>query len=189
MGKRTLSRGGFRYLRALVTGGCLCGCGRYPAVRIRSRPMRVVPEVPPRSPPLFAISVAKPLPPEKAAKVDELRAEIARRAAASKATQIPRPSKKQRAPFKKMTDDDRALCLALANVTFPVASSAKRFAREISNEARNPFALITEKQRGFVHTLITRYRRQIEPSSVPEHLRQLLVKPKKSKPPKHEERE
>lgn len=85
------------------------------------------------------------------------------------------------ATWREATADERLLAEALASCTFSVASFDKRFARDV--RACVLGGKITEKQAALLRLKVGAYRRQIPPSSLPEHLRPLLVKPPSRKPP------
>lgn len=156
MGRGKLSRGRFDYLRKLLG--------------VRGRKPR-----PPRRPAQKAL--VPPIPAEKQRRVEELRRELAKRGhIAPKRPAQPR----QRPRFRAMTDNERALAVALGGVKFPVGSTA-RFARELRGEARSMYPLITNRQANYLRTLVHRYRRQINPSSLPRDERHLLLDPKKKR--------
>lgn len=167
MGRRKLSRGEFDHLRKLLG--------------VRGRKPR--PPRPPQTAGAVAGGVAceppRPVPSEKQRRVDELRREIQKRADAQKGK--PRPVKRTSPRFRAMTDNERALAAALSRVTFAVASYAKRFARDIGSEARSEFPLISNGQANYLRNLVHRYRRQINPSSLPPEERHLLVDAKKKR--------
>jgi hypothetical protein len=78
-------------------------------------------------------------------------------------------------PRRPMTDAEVALARALARCSFPVASWSKRFARELGAAAAAPQPTITEKQAAAMRRLVSTYRRQIAPASIPEAERHLLT--------------
>lgn len=77
-------------------------------------------------------------------------------------------------PRRVATDAERALVAALARCSFPVGSSPKRFAREVSSQV-NHLGEITEAQAAYLRRLVTTYRRQIRAESIPEAERGLLT--------------
>jgi hypothetical protein len=77
-------------------------------------------------------------------------------------------------PRRPMTDAEVALARALARCSFPVASTPKRFAREVRAQVDHG-AEITERQAAYLRRLVSIYRRQIPPASIPEAERYLLT--------------
>lgn len=75
---------------------------------------------------------------------------------------------------RPMTEAERALARALARCRFPVGSTPKRFARQLGHELTHE-ALITERQAAYLRRLVSTYRRQIKPASIPEEERWLLT--------------
>lgn len=94
---------------------------------------------------------------------------------------LPAPkAKREPAVYRAMTADEVALATALGRCSFSVGSFDKRFARDISAAAAVQQPLITAKQADLLRRLVTRYRRQIRATDVPEAERHLLTKPKVS---------
>jgi hypothetical protein len=71
-----------------------------------------------------------------------------------------------RPDFRLMTDDERAMCLALSACRFSVASFAKRFARNMGLQASDPTPLITAKQAAVLRRQVFHYRKQIRAKGV-----------------------
>lgn len=79
-------------------------------------------------------------------------------------------------PRRPMTEAEVALACALSRCSFPVASTPKRFARELAGEvAQGGSREITERQAAYLRRLVSIYRRQIPPASIPEAERYLLT--------------
>lgn len=77
---------------------------------------------------------------------------------------LPKPKEKanrEPALWRRMTDNERALAGALGCCTFLPGSNHKRFARNIAAQATAEEPKITDKQRGYLHKMVHRYRRQI----------------------------
>jgi hypothetical protein len=81
-----------------------------------------------------------------------------------------------RAPVQRrpMTEPEEALVRAISKCSFPVASSPKRFARDIHAQLEHG-AEITEAQAAYLRRLVSTYRRQISASAIPEAERYLLT--------------
>lgn len=62
---------------------------------------------------------------------------------------------------RPMTPREVEICKAFANVTFPPATSQKRFANNMAFAASRPDPTITEKQAQYVTMIAWRYRRQM----------------------------
>lgn len=78
------------------------------------------------------------------------------------ASAFPAPkAPRKKAEWRRMTDAERRLAKALADCTFPPATSQKRFARSIAAQAEMAEPQITDKQRAYLHMMVHRYRRQI----------------------------
>lgn len=64
-------------------------------------------------------------------------------------------------PRRPMTDLERLRALHLGNCTFPVASWAKRFARDMGSVARGVDPAITDREAAALERLAWAYRRQL----------------------------
>lgn len=78
----------------------------------------------------------------------------------------PLPKEHEEPERTPMTDDERAVALALGKVNYLPASWDKRFGRDMAALAQQPDAALTEPQRTSLWRLRHRYRRQI-PTNVP----------------------
>ena len=88
------------------------------------------------------------------------------------------PAPKRGKPvWRPQTPIERRARDALANVTFPVASSHKRFARNLMgpSDAAGGHPAITDKQAAYLWHLVWRYRRQIPSADLVEHARRLTL--------------
>ena len=79
--------------------------------------------------------------------------------------------------YRPMAEAERELARALSGCKFTPASFDKRFARDMRGIAESLTPQVTEKQAALLRRMITRYRRQIQPASIPEPERHLLAKP------------
>lgn len=69
----------------------------------------------------------------------------------------------EQAQWRRMTHDEEMACLAIApgRVSYPVASSPKRLARNLSAQAMCDPPQITDKQAVAMWSLVHRFRRQL----------------------------
>lgn len=67
------------------------------------------------------------------------------------------------ADWRKMTDDERYACAAISpgKVRYPVASSPKRLARSLAEQAIAAEPQITDKQAACLWRQVYRFRRQL----------------------------
>jgi len=75
----------------------------------------------------------------------------------------PEPVRPTRRPvvWRAMTDIERTACTALARVSFPPGTGAKRLARSLTAQAAQPAPEITDAQASALWSIVHRFRRQI----------------------------
>lgn len=69
--------------------------------------------------------------------------------------------------YRRFTDKERELALALGRCRFLPASTEKRFCLDMASKAHLITAELTEKQAAFLALMAWRYRRQLDPSIRP----------------------
>ena len=85
---------------------------------------------------------------------------------------------KPKAVFRPMTADEQALARALRRGALMVSAFDRDFAAKIHRQADARTPEITEKQAAMLRQLITRYRKKVNPASIPEAERHLIDEPK-----------
>lgn len=87
------------------------------------------------------------------------------------------PASKKTPERRAMTADELAMAFELRRCSFTPGSFDKRFSNGLYLDLSGaiPMGKITERQAALLPKLVTRYRRQIRPFGLPEHLRYLLT--------------